>query len=275
VRGRIEPSPVPASGWRPYGGPVGSCIERPAPAHAEAPWQNPHGARDPDQRILGELTHDGRCAIVLDDGFLFRKDENAFVETKRKLVDECDLWAIIKLPVGVFVGAGATVNTNLVFFSKGRKTEKIWYYDLTHLSLGKKSPMTLAHFGFGKNGEVLDDADLPAALTEGWAEDEGNEGQPFPSYARLFPARGTPSAESRYSWTVDFAARRSQAREDMKPHVVDSERAKAEALSLKERLRALRAANPADKQIEVFETKIREQEKIARDAQTKLIPSMR
>jgi hypothetical protein len=35
----------------------------------------------------------------------------------------------------------------------------------THVKVGKKSPMTLAHFGFGKNGEVLDDADLPAVLT--------------------------------------------------------------------------------------------------------------
>jgi type I restriction-modification system DNA methylase subunit len=73
--------------------------------------------------ILGELAPDGRYAIVLDDGFLFRKDENAFVETKRKLVDKCDLWAIIRLPVGAFVGAGPAV-TNLLFFTKGRKTKK-------------------------------------------------------------------------------------------------------------------------------------------------------
>ncbi len=53
------------------------------------------------QDILGELGAEGRCAIVLDDGFLFRTDEDAFVETKRKLLDECDLWAIISLPGGV------------------------------------------------------------------------------------------------------------------------------------------------------------------------------
>lgn len=221
------------------------------------------------QDILDELAPDGRCAIVLDDGFLFRKDENAFVETKRKLVDECDLWAIVRLPVGVFVGAGASVNTNLLFFTKGRKTKKIWYYDLTHLSVGKKSPMTLAHFGFGKNGEVLDDADLPAELTKGWAEEEGNEGQPFPSYARLLPARGTPAVESRYSWTIDFAARRKQAREQMKPHIAEAGRAKAEVVSLKEKLKALKAANPKDKdkKIEALEAKIWEQEKAAREAQ--------
>src|SRR4029077_8582584 len=162
------------------------------------------------QDILGELAPDGRCAIVLDDGFLFRKDEDAFVETKRKLVNECDLWTIISLPGGVFSGAGAAVKTNLLFFTNGKKTSKIWYYDLTHLKIGKKSPMTLAHFGFDENGEVLDDSELPTILTEAWLEDEANQGKPFPSYARLLSSRGTANAESPYSWTVDFAARRKQ-----------------------------------------------------------------
>lgn len=65
------------------------------------------------QDILSELTPDGTCAIVLDEGLLFRTNESAFVETKRKLVDECDLWAIVSLPGGVFSTAGAGVKTNL------------------------------------------------------------------------------------------------------------------------------------------------------------------
>jgi len=220
------------------------------------------------QDILGDLAPEGRCAIVLDDGFLFRKDEDAFVETKRKLVDECDLWAIISLPGGCFSGAGAAVKTNLLFFTKGKKTTQIWYYDLTHVKVGKKAPMTLAHFGFGKNGEVLDDANLPAVLTESWAEDENRTGE-FPSYARLLPARGTPAAESRYSWTVDFAARRKQSREDMRPFVEEAARLKAEAVSLKEKLKALKAANSKDKKIDDLETEIAGREKAAREAQAK------
>jgi type I restriction enzyme M protein len=220
------------------------------------------------QDILGELAPEGRCAIVLDDGFLFRKDEDAFVETKRKLVDECDLWAIISLPGGCFSGAGAAVKTNLLFFTKGKKTSKIWYYDLTHVKVGKKSPMTLGHFGFGKNGEVLDDVDLPAALTENWTEDENNTGE-FPSYARLLSARGTPAAESRFSWSVDFAARRRQAREDMKPHLAQVETVKADAVSLKEKLKAIKAANPKDKKVEALEIEIGELEKAGREARAK------
>jgi type I restriction enzyme M protein len=100
------------------------------------------------QDILAELAPNGTCAMVLDEGLLFRTNESAFVETKRKLVDECDLWAIVSLPGGVFSTAGAGVKTNLLFFTKGKKTERIWYYDLSSVKVGKKTPLTLAHFGF-------------------------------------------------------------------------------------------------------------------------------
>jgi len=35
---------------------------------------------------------------------------------------------------------------NLVFFTKGQATEKIWYYDLADVKVGKKSPLTRSHF---------------------------------------------------------------------------------------------------------------------------------
>jgi type I restriction enzyme M protein len=36
----------------------------------------------------------------------------------------------VSLPAGAFVNAGADVKTNLLFFTKGRPTERVWYYDL-------------------------------------------------------------------------------------------------------------------------------------------------
>ncbi|CAM5290086.1 hypothetical protein RLIN73S_01661 [Rhodanobacter lindaniclasticus] len=165
------------------------------------------------QKILAELAPGGSCAIVLDEGLLFRTNESAFVETKRKLTDECGLWAIVSLPGGVFSTAGAGVKTNLLFFTKGKKTERIWYYDLSWVKVGKKTPLTLAHFGFAADGSVLDDAGLPAALVGRVGEaDEGHAGQTCPSYARMLSRRGKPAGDSRYSWTVDFAARRAEAR---------------------------------------------------------------
>lgn len=221
------------------------------------------------QDILSELGDGGRCGIVLDEGLLFRTNESAFLETKRKLVDECNLWAIVSLPGGVFSTAGAGVKTDLLFFTKGKKTTKIWYYDLSAVKVGKKTPLTLAHFGFGKNGEVLDDSELPASLIADWQEDEANQGKPFPSYARLLKKNGTPEAESPYSWTIDLAARRAKAREEMQPFLDEAARIKVVVVDLKEQLKRLKKADTAKAKLEKLDAKIKEQEKAARDAEIK------
>lgn len=220
------------------------------------------------QDILGELAPKGTCAIVLDEGLLFRTNESAFVETKRKLVDECDLWAIVSLPGGVFSTAGAGVKTNLLFFTKGRKTGKIWYYDLSSVKVGKKTPLTLAHFGFAPDGAVLADAQLPAILTADWQADEENAGKPFPSYARMLPQRGKPEGDSRYSWTVDFAARRAKARAEMQPLLDEAAQIKAAVVDLKEQLRRLKKDKASDAQLEALDAQIREKDKAARDLET-------
>lgn len=98
------------------------------------------------QHVIDSLKPGGRCGIVLDEGVLFRTNETAFVQTKRKLLDDCDLWALISLPGGAFVNAGAGVKTNLLFFTRGRPTERIWYFDLSDIKVGKKTPLTVSHF---------------------------------------------------------------------------------------------------------------------------------
>ena len=221
------------------------------------------------QDILSELAPEGTCAIVLDEGLLFRTNESAFVETKRKLVDECDLWAIVSLPGGVFSTAGAGVKTNLLFFTKGRKTEKIWYYDLSSVKVGKKTPLTLAHFGFAADGSVLAEAGLPANLVAEWQEDEANAGNPFPSYASLLPRRGTPQGESRYSWTIDFAARRARAREEMQPLLDEAAGIKAEVVDLKEQLRRLKKEKADKEALSALIEQIREKEMAARELETR------
>ena len=223
------------------------------------------------QDILAELAEGGTCAIVLDEGLLFRTNESSFVETKRKLVDECELWAILSLPGGVFSTAGAGVKTNLLFFTKGKKTEKIWYYDLSSVKVGKKTPLSLAHFGFGKNGETLDDNLLPANLTAEWLVEEDNHGKLFPSYARMLKARGTAKDESRYSWTIDFAARRAQARHEMQPFLDEANRIKAAVVDLKVQLKRLKNDKAEKEAIEELLSQIKEQDKAARDAEAKAV----
>ncbi|MCC6627729.1 MAG: N-6 DNA methylase [Chloroflexi bacterium] len=98
------------------------------------------------QHVIDSLKPGGRCGMVIDEGVLFRTTETAFVQTKRKLLDDCDLWCILSLPAGVFTAAGAGVKTNLLFFTKGQPTERVWYYDLSDIKVGKKTPLTVAHF---------------------------------------------------------------------------------------------------------------------------------
>jgi type I restriction enzyme M protein len=98
------------------------------------------------QHVINALKPGGRCGMVIDEGVLFRTTESAFVQTKRKLLDETDLWCIVSLPPGVFSSAGAGVKTNLLFFTKGGPTERTWYFDLSDVKVTKKRPLTLGHF---------------------------------------------------------------------------------------------------------------------------------
>ena len=98
------------------------------------------------QEVFDSLKTGGRAGIVVDEGLLFRTNEKAFVQAKRKLLAECDLWCLVSLPSGVFSQAGAGVKTNLLFFTKGSATESVWYYDLSHVKVTKRKPLTLSHF---------------------------------------------------------------------------------------------------------------------------------
>lgn len=226
------------------------------------------------QHILAELNPPldgkpgGRCAVVLDEGLLFRTNESAFVETKRKLLDECDVWGIVSLPGGVFSTAGAGVKTNLLFLTKGKKTGRIWYYDLSHVKVGKKTPMSLSQFGWGPQFEVLDDAALPATLVGDWHEQPANTGKPFPTLARMLALRGTPEGDNDFSWTVDFTARRAKARQDMAPYLAEVEKLKNQAVALKEEIATLKKSGNEAK-LAACREQLAATEKAGRDAQGK------
>ncbi len=98
------------------------------------------------QHIVESLRSGGTCGMVIDEGVLYRSTEKAYLETKKWMLDECDLWCIVSLPSGAFVNAGAGVKTNLMFFTKGKATERIWYYDLSDVKVNKGNPFTLDRF---------------------------------------------------------------------------------------------------------------------------------
>ena len=66
--------------------------------------------------VMHLLKQGGQAAIVLPDGFLF--GEGVKTRIKEKLLDECNLHTIERLPNGVFAPYTG-INTNLLFFRKG------------------------------------------------------------------------------------------------------------------------------------------------------------
>ena len=76
--------------------------------------------------IMHLLKPGGRGAIVLPDGTLF--GEGIKTRIKEKLLDECNLHTIVRLPNGVF-NPYTGIKTNLLFFTKGEPTRDIWFYE--------------------------------------------------------------------------------------------------------------------------------------------------
>jgi type I restriction enzyme M protein len=72
------------------------------------------------------LKQGGRAGIVLPDGSL--TGEGVKQRVRQKLLEDCNLHTIIRLPNSVFQPY-ATVATNLLFFKKGEPTTEIWYYE--------------------------------------------------------------------------------------------------------------------------------------------------
>lgn len=81
------------------------------------------------------LKQDGRAGIVLPDGSL--TGEGVKQRVRERLLTECNLHTIIRLPNSVFQPY-ATVATNLLFFTKGTPTKEVWYYE-HRLPEGQKS----------------------------------------------------------------------------------------------------------------------------------------
>ncbi len=81
----------------------------------------------------------GRCGVVIKNTFLSNVD-NASIALRKQLLEECNLFAVLDLPQGSFIGTG--VKTVVLFFEKGKPTEKIWYYQLdVGRSMGKTNPL--------------------------------------------------------------------------------------------------------------------------------------
>ncbi|MBT7253248.1 MAG: N-6 DNA methylase, partial [Candidatus Nitrosopelagicus sp.] len=78
------------------------------------------------------LKVNGKCAVVVPDNVLFEGGAGEII--RKKLLEQCDLHTMLRLPTGIFYAGG--VKANVLFFDKkparedGKAwTEKIWIYD--------------------------------------------------------------------------------------------------------------------------------------------------
>ena len=91
------------------------------------------------QNFIKKLKINGRCGVVIKNTFLDNED-NASIALRKQLIEECNLFTILELPKGAFLGTG--VQTVVLFFNKGNPTKKIWYYQLNlERNLGKTNPL--------------------------------------------------------------------------------------------------------------------------------------
>lgn len=98
--------------------------------------------------IMYRLKKNGRCAIILPDGFLFGTD-NAKVAIKKKLLEEFNLHTVIRMPHSVFAPY-TSITTNILFFDRSGATKETWFYRLDmpegYKNFSKTKPMKLEHF---------------------------------------------------------------------------------------------------------------------------------
>jgi type I restriction enzyme M protein len=85
------------------------------------------------QHIMRRLRRDGRVGMVIDEGVLFKATERAYIDAKKELLEEYNLYAIISLPAGVFANvtsSGTGPKTDLLFFDRLGPTNQVWYFEV-------------------------------------------------------------------------------------------------------------------------------------------------
>jgi type I restriction enzyme M protein len=98
------------------------------------------------QHVMTTLKLGGRAAVVVPDNVLFADQAG---EVFHVLMEDCDLHTVLRLPGGTFHPYSPGTKTNVLFFTKGRPTERTWIYDARAnvAAITKKSrPLTAKYF---------------------------------------------------------------------------------------------------------------------------------
>lgn len=162
----------------------------------------------------------GRGAVVLPDGTLF--GEGVKSKIKELLMRECHLHTIVRLPNGVF-NPYTGIKTNLLFFTKGKPTDTIWFYE-HHYPKGVKS--------YSKTKPLRIEELHPIA--EWW----GTESNGFKD-----------RVATEQAWKIDFKTLKEEAIAKAQPHWDKAESLTSEANELNEQAKELRASIKGEKKV--------------------------
>ena len=98
--------------------------------------------------IMFRLKKNGRCAVIIPDGFLFGTDNGKF-NIKKKLFSEFNLHTVVRMPHSVFAPY-TSIRTNILFFDNSEPTKETWFYRVDmpegYKNFSKTRPMKLEHF---------------------------------------------------------------------------------------------------------------------------------
>ncbi|MBS0260969.1 MAG: N-6 DNA methylase [Planctomycetes bacterium] len=159
--------------------------------------------------------------LVLPDGTLF--GEGVKGKIKELLLNECNLHTIVRLPNGVF-SPYTGIKTNLLFFTKGKPTETIWFYEHRYpegvKSYSKTKPLRLEELG---------------PITDWWGKESDG-----------FACR----VETEQAWKIDFKSLKAEAEAKAKPHWDRAEALHNEAARLNDELKEMRVAAKSESKSE-------------------------
>ena len=103
--------------------------------------------------IMYRLKKNGRCAVIIPDGFLFGTDNGKF-NIKKKLFSEFNLHTVVRMPHSVFAPY-TSIRTNILFFDNTEPTKETWFYRVDmpegYKNFSKTRPMKLEHFNDALN----------------------------------------------------------------------------------------------------------------------------
>lgn len=126
--------------------------------------------------IMYRLKKNGRCAVIIPDGFLFGTD-NAKVAIKSKIFSEFNLHTVVRMPHSVFAPY-TSITTNILFFDNTKPTTETWFYRMDmpegYKNFSKTKPILIDHFEpaikWWKNREEIVVDDFPKAKKYSIAE---------------------------------------------------------------------------------------------------------